>query len=317
MTQPRILITGGTGFAGSHLIEHLLSQNYSDLHATHHSRQLERVSQLLVETQIHPLELTNFSAVSQLLSSLRPTQIYHLAAISTVGDSFDRPQEVISTNTQIQLNLLVAVKDIIPDTKILVVGSAQEYDVIAHQSLTISETHPLGPTNPYGVSKVTQDLLALSFYYAYRLPILRVRPFNHIGERQPLGFAVADFAHQIVEIERGRQTQIKVGNLAAIRDFTDVKDMVAAYQLVMDLGRPGEVYNIGSGQGLSMQIVLDKLVKLARVPIEVVVDTDRLRPLDSPKIVADCQFITDLGWKPQHRLEETLARILDYWRSQQ
>jgi GDP-4-dehydro-6-deoxy-D-mannose reductase len=318
---PTILITGGTGFAGSHLVE-LLLESYSaeNIHVTSYSSKTTIVDSLLAPQNIHQLNLRDVAATKSLIAAIKPDQIYHLAAIAQVGGSFGKAAEVFTNNFQLQFSLLEAVKETAPKSKVLIVGSAQEYDVITaakqNKQVLLDENAPLGPSNPYGVSKVTQDLLALSYFYSYQLSIVRVRPFNHIGERQSLGFAVADFAQQIVAVERGDQTEIKVGNLEAERDFTDVKDMVSAYKIVMEKGKLGEAYNIGSGKGVSIQFILDSLVSLSDAAVLVVVDSTKLRPLDVKSIVANTEKIQSLGWKPEIPLDTTLQRVLDYWRSQ-
>lgn len=319
--QPQILVTGGTGFAGSHLVEHLLLTTPAEqIHVTSYSNKPSFVSTLLPAKNIHALDLRDSEATADLIRLVQPSQVYHLAALASVGDSFTKTVEIFSTNFTLQFSILEALRHHAPTARTLVVGSAQEYDVFAHLdnegSAVLNEQAQLGPANPYGVSKVAQDLLALSYYYTYKLPLIRVRPFNHIGERQELGFAVSDFAHQIVQVERGVLDHISVGNTSAVRDFTDVKDVVRGYELLMEKGQVGEVYNIGSGQGLSIQSMLDALVALASKPISIEVDPAKLRPLDVASIIADTSKITALGWQPTYTVSETLQRVVSYWRTQ-
>lgn len=305
-----ILITGGTGFAGSHLVEHLLEVGQTDIHVTTVSDSASYVHGLLPTSQIHKVDLTNQQATFDLIKSLAPTQIYHLAALSSVAGSFEVTEKIIIENTRLQINILEAVKQFSPKTRLLVIGSALEYDLLQHQAESIDELHPLGPANPYGVSKVNQDLLALSYVYAYKLDIVRARPFNHIGERQTPDFAVAAFAQQILDAKTHGTPEIKVGNLSAIRDFTDVKDIVRAYVLLMEKGTTGDVYNIGRGQGYPMEDILRTMIELAGVDVEIVIDQERFRPIDIPQIVANIRKIKALGWEPTIPLTETLARIL-------
>jgi GDP-4-dehydro-6-deoxy-D-mannose reductase len=213
-----------------------------------------------------------------------------------------------------------------PEARTLIVGSAQEYDFTALPPVEpVTEDHPIGPANPYGVSKVEQDLLGLSYFYSYQMPIIRVRPFNHIGERQTPAFAVPAFAQQVAKLDaQSKESQtdadsalvMKVGNLNAVRDFTDVKDMVAAYALLMEKGIPGDVYNAGSGTGYRMSDVLDMLLSHTDADITVTTDESLLRPLDVPEIIADNSKMQALGWKPTIAIEKTIERIMNYWKTQ-
>jgi GDP-4-dehydro-6-deoxy-D-mannose reductase len=314
--HPTILITGGTGFAGSHLVEALLEQGQANIHVTTASGKETYLNRYLPADHFHQLDLTDANATTQLITSVQPDHVYHLAAYAAVGDSFEKTQEILHNNMVLQLSLLNAVKEHATDARVLVIGSAMEYDLAHLKSEAVDEHAPLGPISPYGVSKVLQDLLAYSYAQSYQLDIVRVRPFNHIGERQSPEFAVPAFAKQIVAIERGNQPILTVGNLEAIRDFTDVKDMVNAYIVLMNRGVTGEVYNVGSGQGHSMRSILDILIELAMVPISVEVDPQKLRPLDVSRAVADSSKIQQLGWQPTIDIHTTLARILEYWRQQ-
>lgn len=313
VNNPTILITGGTGFAGSHLVESLLEKGLNQVHVTSYGPSTGFVSCLLPEENVHELNLTDFEKTSALINHLQPDQIYHLAALSAVGTSFEQIDKVLSVNSKIQLSLLQAVKQSYPQARVLNIGSALEYQP---QNQPLDELSPLGPVNPYGVSKVTQDMLAYYFYRHHNLNIVRTRSFNHIGERQAPGFVVPDFCLQIAQIEQGSQKQIEVGNLKAVRDFTDVKDTVQAYILLMETGAIGEVYNVGSGKGYSIQELLDKLISLAKTEIAVKTDPARHRPVAVEQVIADNSKINSLGWKPKINFEQTLARTLDYYREQ-
>jgi GDP-4-dehydro-6-deoxy-D-mannose reductase len=311
-SSPTILITGGTGFAGSHLVEALLAESQDKVHVTSYGSDSGLVDQVLPEDHIHQLNLTDFDKTKQLIKELRPNQIYHLAALSAVGSSFEQINKVLTINTQIQLSLLQAAKEETPKARILTIGSALEYQP---QSRPIKETDPLGPVSPYAVSKVTQDMLAYFFYKHHDLPIIRARSFNHIGERQAPGFVVPDFCLQIARIEQSKQEKIIVGNLEAVRDFSDVKDVVQAYILLMNKAEVGQVYNIGSGQGVTIQKILDTLISLAKTEIEYHQDPNKYRPVEVDQVIADNNKIKQLGWKPQIKLKETLKRTLDYYRT--
>jgi len=320
MPNDLLLITGGTGFAGSHLVEWLLELGQTNIHVTAMSAGHNYLQSLLPADHIHAVDLTDSVATATLIQQLQPAAIYHLAALSEVGLSFEAAEKTITNNTLLQFNVLESVRVHSPNSRILIVGSAQEYDLLQLPKVgsipKVNELQPLGPANPYAVSKVTQDLMGLSYFYAYDLDIVRTRPFNHTGERQSPLFAIPAFALQIAKVEKGLQSEIAVGNLEAIRDFTDVKDVVKAYHIVMTQGKAGDVYNIGSGQGHSLQEVLDRLIGLATTPIKVVTDPDKIRPLDVPVIIADNSKLAGLGWQPTIPLTETLTRVLQYWRTQ-
>ncbi len=312
----RILVTGGTGFAGSHLLEALLAEGYEDIHATSYSPVPAELQHLLPEHHFHQLDLTDAAATSALIKEIQPDQLYHLASFAFVGESFARASEVFQNNVTLQINVLEAVRQYCPSARVLIVGSAEEYGVSeSPNELPINEEHPLRPVNPYAVSKVTQDLLGYSFGKSFNLQVLRVRPFNHIGERQTTDFVVPAFISQVVDIENGKQDVLRVGNLTSVRDFTDVKDMVRAYITVMEKGLPLAVYNIGSGQGISMAELLGKIRALAKTEVVVEEDQSRMRPADIPEMVADPSKIKQLGWQPRLSLDETLARVFQSLRN--
>ncbi len=309
-----VLVTGGTGFAGSHLVEALLAHGYRNIHVTSFSGKGDFVSSLLPPSNIHKVDLTSAQETNDLVLKLLPTHIYHLAAYAIVGTSFEYAQKILDHNLRLQLNLLEAVKELTPTARVLVVGSAMEYDFQHKTQQKITEEQQLGPVSPYAVSKVMQDLLGLSYAYSYQLDVVRCRPFNHIGERQTTDFAIPSFAQQIVAIERGKQHEIRVGNLSAVRDFTDVKDVANAYIVLMEKGKKTEVYNIGSGKGYAMREVLDMLCAMSQTKIKVVVDQSKVRPLDVPSVIADSSKIKELGWQPDIPLSESLQRIVNEWR---
>lgn len=312
----KVLVTGGTGFAGSHLIEALVEAGYHHIHTTAYSDSPNFITKNFPQVTIHRLDLTDRQATQVLFAKLRPDHLYHLASFAAVGTSWQKTESIFTNNINLQLSVLEAVRAESPRSRCLIIGSAEEYGLCQPQDLPISESQPLRPTNPYAVSKVTQSLLAYAYGVSHGLSVINARPFNHIGERQSTSFVVSAFAQQIIDIEAGLQSVIKVGNLEAIRDFTDVKDMVRAYILLMEKGSVGELYNLGSGRGVKIESVLESLIALSTVKIKVERDKDRLRPLDIPKMVADNEKISSLGWKPAISLQQTLERILNWHRSQ-
>lgn len=312
---PVILITGGTGFAGSHLVEAVLAAQIpvANLHVTNFVNKPSFVDTLLPKANIHQLDLTDTEGTFALFKKLQPTQIYHLAGFAATSLSLDKAKQVIDTNVAIQLNVLEAMREHTPQARLLYVGSAAEY---APSNQPINELSQLGPHDPYGVSKVAQDMLAHSYAARYKLDIVRVRPFNHIGERQEPGFVVSDFARQIVAIEKGQQKTIQVGNLTTSRDFSDVKDIVQAYLLLMAKGQTGEVYNLGSGQSVTIEELLNRLAKLSKVEIKIEADQSKMRPGEIKQTLADTAKIRALGWQASIPLDQTLERILHWWRTQ-
>jgi GDP-4-dehydro-6-deoxy-D-mannose reductase len=201
--------------------------------------------------------------------------------------------------------------------RVLVVGSNEEYGLVRPEDLPLNENSPLRTNNPYAVSKVAQDWLGLAYFLSHRIPVVRLRPFNHIGPRQSENFVVPAFARQIAMIEAGQQESvIRVGNLTARRDFTDVRDMVQAYCLAVVKGQPGEVYNIGSGRSHAIHEILDILISYSRVSVRIEQDPARMRPSDTPEIRCDARkFYQATGWQPTIPLEQTLQDVLDDWRA--
>ncbi|MCA9368686.1 MAG: GDP-mannose 4,6-dehydratase [Pseudomonadales bacterium] len=307
-----LLITGALGFVGSHLLEYLLDRGYTNIAVT--DRQDREVPDGVT---LHVLDLTDSTATKECFEKCSPEYIINLASVATVGDSFEKAEMMLHSNTTLMLSVLEAMKQVSPKARLLQISSAAVYgqvskDLAAHQN----ELIPLNPINPYAVSKLTQELLTGAYQRSYGLDAVYVRPFNHIGEKQTTAFAVPSFAHQIIEIERGNATHIEVGNLDAIRDFSDVKDIVRAYELLLDRGETGEVYNVGSGEGHSIKEMLSLLIAESTAKITVVEREDRMRPLDIPVSIADNEKITALGWHPEYKIQDTVKRIVDWHRNQ-
>lgn len=306
----RILITGVGGFVGKHLSAHLRTALPDvELHGTildDSQRTPEGVSG-------HALDLKDESAVCALLEKVKPDHIYHLAAQASPRRSFVIPWDTLENNIRAQLNLILGCLSLNLRPRLLVISSAEIYGPVPSESLPIREEQTLRPTNPYGVSKVTQDLLGLQYYLSHKLPILRTRPFNHFGPGQSEGFVAVDFAIQVARIEAGLQQPIlEVGNLSAQRDFTDVRDVVRAYRLIMEQGTPGDVYNIASGRVYSIQYLLDTLLSHSRVPIEVRTDPARMMPADIPIIQGDARKLMEqTGWHCEVPFEQTLLDVLN------
>ncbi len=311
----KALITGIAGFAGSHLAEHLLNGTDWEICGLIHRRS-ENIAHLRERLALFQGDVCDLGSISHILAQTRPDYVFHLAAQSFVPTSWRDPWETFESNIRGQLNILQAAVDLALESKILVVGSNEEYGLITAEELPIKETAPLRPNSPYGVSKITQDMLGLQYHLGHGLHTVRVRPFNHIGPRQSERFVAAAFAKQIAEIEMGlKPPVVKVGSLKAKRDFTDVRDVVRAYHLVLTKGQTGEVYNIGSGVARSVQEILDVLSSLSRVEFSVEQDPARLRLSDIPVSFCDYTKLREqTGWRPGILFEESLRDTLDYWR---
>lgn len=314
----RMLITGITGLAGSHLAEHLLRDSDVEVHGTVRWRSnRENISSFEDELELHECDLKDPYAVLRLLQEVRPQRIFHLASQSNVASSWVSPRETLINNITAQLNLFEAVRQMPhDDLRIHVSGSSEEYGMVFEEELPVTETNPLRPLSPYAVSKVTQDTLAYQYHKSYGLHIIRTRSFNHTGPRQSDVFVASNFARQIVEIEMGlRVPVIRVGNLEAKRDFTDIRDVVKAYALALDRCEPGDVYNIGSGEAVSIKQLLKRLLGMSKLVIHVEQDPRRMRPSDIPTLVGNIgKFRRSTGWVPRIPFHKTLADLLDYWR---
>jgi GDP-4-dehydro-6-deoxy-D-mannose reductase len=309
----RILITGAGGFVGAHLTAHLRTMlPDAELHGVY-----------LTEPDDPPviphlLDLRDSEAVRHLIATVQPDQVYHLAGQANVRLSFDAAWETLEHNLRPQLNLTRACIDAGITPRMLIISSGEVYvPGGVHPDQPFDEDTPIAPCNPYGVSKVGQEMLALSYHRSHRLPMLRARPFNHFGPGQRTGFVVPDFAAQIARIEAGWQPPtLSVGDLSAERDFTDVRDVVRAYALIMAHGVPGEVYNVASGRLVTIRAVLDRLVALARVPVTIAIDPAKFRPNSQPRTWGDCARLRALtGWQPLIPLDDTLRDVLDECRA--
>jgi len=314
----RVLITGITGFVGKHLAEHLLSQKEYEIVGTYRSESgLKSAEGIKDQLTLKHLDLQNAEAVESLILDVKPDYIFHLAAQASPSKSFSTPVETLTNNIISEFSVLdVLKKHTLADIRVIVISTGEIYGIVTPSDIPVDEQTPLRPATPYAVSKIAQDYLSLQYHLAYKLDVIRLRPFNHIGPGQKEGFVVADFAKQIAEIEAGkREPVLSVGNLDAKRDFTDVTDMVKAYELAMLKAESGEVYNIGSGKSQKIADILDKLLSLSMKKIEVKVDQSKFRPVDVPEIICDYQKFHKLtGWKPEIPFEKTLENILDYWR---
>lgn len=314
----RALITGITGFAGSHLADYILDKHPEvEVFGTIRWRsRRENIQHIEDRIRLFEADLKDGISLKKCLDEIRPDRIFHLAAQSFVPTSWRCPAETFAINAVGQINLFEAVLSLKLSPRIHVAGSSEEYGLVRADELPMKEISPLRPLSPYAVSKVAQDLLAWQYFRSYGLRTVRTRGFNHTGPRRGEVFICSNFAKQIAEIEKGkRDPVIQVGNLEAKRDFSDVRDIVRAYWLCLEKGEDGEVYNIGSGNVYSMKEVLDMLLSMSRVNVKVEVDPSRLRPSDVPVLFSDCSKFRKLtGWKPAIPFQDSLRDLLDYWR---
>jgi GDP-4-dehydro-6-deoxy-D-mannose reductase len=315
----KALITGISGFVGSHLADYLLAHTDWQVAGTVYGP-AHNIDPIQHRLQLYPAELSRLPVVQFILDRARPDVIFHLAAVAVTGHSWRDPAATLQVNVGMQANILQAVVNLELGARVIVIGSSEEYGAAlstASAGGAIDEETPFQPINPYAVSKVAQDLLGLQYHLSHGLDTIRVRPFNHIGPRQGLGFVVPDFSSQIAQIEAGqRPAVLHVGNLEAQRDFTDVRDVVRAYHLLALKGVSGQAYNVGSGRAHSIQEILDYLISQAQVPIQIEPDPERLRPSDIPRVVCDYTKLNACtGWVPSIGLEQSLSDVLKDWRA--
>lgn len=310
----KALITGIGGFVGNHLTRYLISKKinvFGIYHPDHPASNIENLSQ---KKELFPIDLAKSNEIKTLVKKINPNYVFHLAAVSSPSKSFENPGYTLENNIFCQVNLLDALAEINSVAKILIVGSGEEYGI--SQKPYVSETTPLAPVSPYAVSKVAQDLLGFFYNLHHQLNIVRVRPFNHTGPGQSTDFVVPAFASQIARVEKAGKGEIRTGNLENYRDFTDVRDIVKGYFLLLEKGKVSEVYNIGSGRALKIDKILKMLISFSKVRIKVKIDKSRFLPVDIKKVVCDNSKIKkDTGWKPTIPIAKTLFDTIEYERS--
>ena len=312
------LIIGGAGFVGAYLVRHLKNDLGQDVVVTKMPREQVKVDGVDMDSiQVYDLDILQKESIVALFREIRPDYIYHLAAQSSVSVSWKNPALTVDVNVKGGVNILEALRELEDKPRVLFIGSGEEYGHILPGETPIKEGNVPRPGNIYAATKVCQNMLAKIYADAYGLDVMMVRAFNHIGPNQLPLFVVADFCKQVAEIEAGnREPVMKVGNLSAKRDFTDVRDVVRAYALLMKSGCAGETYNIGSGHAIAIEDILKQILDHSSVEIRVEVDPERLRPVDVPIIEADTTKVYEAtGWKPGISLEQTIRETLDYWRT--
>lgn len=293
----RAFVTGGQGFVGNWLCAHLEAAG---------------------DEVVGPppsVDITDPDAIAEAVVSARPDAIYHLAALASVAESWDAPVRTFEVNALGTLHVLEAARRCDPAPRVLLVCSAEVYGIVTPEQLPITEDCPLRPVTPYAVSKVAAEFLGLQAHLAHGLPVIRARAFNHVGPSQAGAFVVADLARRIVEAQRDATKRLIAGNLSPRRDFTDVRDVVRAYRLLVERGVAGEVYNVCSGVDIAIEDLAHRLLDLAGADLTIETDPDLVRPVDVPVLRGDNTRLQETtGWRPEIPLDQTLADALETWR---
>lgn len=314
--KKRVLITGITGFAGSHLAEFLLKKKFEIYGVCRWRANRDNILHLNKKLKLIEADLLDAHSLDSLMIEVRPEYIFHLAAQSFVPASWTSPAVTLETNVVGTANLFESVRRAQIDPVIQIACSSEEYGLVKEDEVPVKETNPLRPLSPYGVSKVAMDHLGYQYFKSYGMKIIRTRGFNHTGPRRGEVFAESTFAKQIAAIEkRKREPVIYVGNLEARRDYSDVRDMVRGYFLAVTKGEPGEVYNLCSGKAWRIGDCLEMLLKMSKVKVKIRQDPLRMRPSDIPILLGDnSKFVKKTGWQPEIPFKKTLKDLLDYWR---
>jgi GDP-4-dehydro-6-deoxy-D-mannose reductase len=313
----KALVTGISGFVGSHMAEYLLDRGVEVIGTIRQRSRMNHIQSIKDRVRLVECELRDPFSVETLIGETKPDLIFHLAAQSFVPTSWNSPVDTIHNNVAGEVNIFEAVRRHVVDCRIQIACSSEEYGHVEPHETPIKETNPLRPLSPYAVSKVAQEYLGYQYVKSYGLKVVLTRTFNHTGPRRGENFVTSNFAKQIAEIEKGiRPPVLYVGNLQAKRDFTDVRDVVRAYWLALEKGISGETYNIASGACCTIREMLDLLLSFSNVQIDVKQDPARLRPSDVEILLGDySKFHEATGWKPEIPFETTMRDLLDYWRA--
>jgi GDP-4-dehydro-6-deoxy-D-mannose reductase len=313
----RALITGAAGFVGGHLARHLLEKRYGVAGLVLPQEARDGVPSLPDDVEIIESDILDPEALVRAFTLWKPEAIFHLAAFSNPQGSWAESKQTLETNIIGSYNVLQTAVETGLRPRVLLVGSAQQYGLVPEKEQPIREERSQEPRSPYAVSKASQEILGRQFFLSEGLTVMMTRSFNHTGPGQAPFYVCSSFAHQIAEIESAlREPEIRVGNLSAKRDFSDVRDIVCAYVRIVESGMPAEPYNVCRGETYSIQRILDLLLGLTNVKIRVEVDETRYHTVDAPLMLGDnSRLRNELGWEPRYSLKETLTDVLDYWRS--
>jgi GDP-4-dehydro-6-deoxy-D-mannose reductase len=310
----KILITGFSGFVSQYLLKYLSTlDNSYEIYGISRNKHIFPAYENL-KIKLFEADLQNEPLLKNIIESVNPDIIIHLASDSSVAYSWQNPIESFQNNTNIFLNLVEAVRVLKIKCRILSIGSSEEYGIVLPEALPLTESSPLNPISPYAVARVSQEMLSKVYSHGYGLDIVLTRSFNHIGAGQKEAFVISSFAKQITEIKRGIRQSIEVGNIDIIRDFLDVMDVVKAYIYLLEKGKKGEVYNICSGKGYSLKELIEIMFRLAEVNSCYTINKDLIRPSDNPIIIGSNKKIKEeCNWQPEISIEQSLSSMLDYW----
>jgi GDP-4-dehydro-6-deoxy-D-mannose reductase len=313
----KALITGGTGFAGFHLSEYLLEAGYDVILIDRPQSTSTGLEELLPKVRVERADLLDFERLRRIMADVRPERIFHLAAFSSVADSFRYPRECYATNFDGTLNLLQVWREVGLDARMLLVSSSDVYGRPAEAAMPLSEASPLTPVSHYGNSKVAAESLGIQFGINHGLAVVRVRPFQHTGPRQSPAFVCSGLARQVAEMICGlRPLSLTVGNPNIARDFSDVRDIVRGYTALIEHGQPGDVYLLCSGRAMSVGSIIEWLAELAPEPIQLQIDPSRARAVESPTIWGNAaKARAETGWQPRYELRDTLRDLVVYWKA--
>lgn len=315
----KVLITGVTGLIGSQLAKYFIENTDFEVYGFKRWRSDEQnIHSIKNQLKVMEGDITDYSSVIKAVKEIKPDLIYHLAAQSYPKESMEAPYLTFDVNINGTTNLLEAIKELNLNPKVHIACSSASYGYVDESKIPIKENTALLPLTPYGISKAVQEQLGYLYYKNYGIQTYMTRFFNQIGPGQNERSSVQSFCKQIALIEKGKiPPTIKVGNLDSKRDFTDIRDTVKALELLLLNGKPGEVYNIGSGKAISIRNILEIILKKSACQIDVDVDSSRLRLNDEPILQGDIsKFQKDTGWAPRYDINMTIDSILDYWRRQ-
>jgi GDP-4-dehydro-6-deoxy-D-mannose reductase len=311
----KVLIMGITGFAGTAMHNFLANTKGVDLYGTFRNSTKSNLN-VFLKAKLLECDVNDLGSIERVLKEVLPDVIFHFASYVSVATSFKNPLPIFQTNIIGTANLLEAIKNIVPQAKILIPGSAEEYGIVQPDKMPIKEGYPLNPVNPYAVSKKFQEEMGIFYFKTYGLNIYFTRTFHCTGPGLPARFVCSDFAKQIVEIESGKINGIKVGNLEIKRDFLDIREVVNAYWIVVNKGKPGEIYNVCSGKSISIKEILNKLSGLSNKDILVETDVNKLRRLDINDFIGDNAKLRNIGWSSRYSIDDSLAILLEGWRNE-